>query len=460
MFETLLTAGSAKGYYPNSGPGTKKLLSGDEDFGYFGVVTEAEMKGISTTLVDLLAAANPSRAHIRYESDNWIKVFYRRKVLYYPISPLAYGFTTHEFVKARLFRNDGRAVELNTTSSATDTPFSVSGLQNRRIYVNEGSKDWKLAPRLPLTNRTAVIDSMVEARSEFNDVLGALFGYYKPAFMLEPGVVLCRLNSAVETVSNFLTGEVYRDYTVSTLEADKTKANRTHFDYTGNVSQSPSGNYALTSYGLSSTSSTKYAYRPILELDQDTATTTEAIYPISFTKATVDTALVGQETGSVAASVELMEIEDVAATSAPNTLASQGFVINNLAAPEFAVASSVTNAEQPVFTDIGVETTSVRATVSRFLETDLLTTDAPVTDVSENMAVIPFGVDLPGEAELSVQSAEQFTIYAPNWYVPTNVSTEAVLTAQLVVEPVPLLQPNWYSATNTATEAQLSVMKV
>ncbi|ANZ50339.1 putative virion structural protein [Erwinia phage vB_EamM_Phobos] len=68
------------GYYPNSGPGTKYLMAGNELYGYFGLVEQKELISIA----ELWLAAFPGATSITDTGFKWLKFFYNGKVVYLP----------------------------------------------------------------------------------------------------------------------------------------------------------------------------------------------------------------------------------------------------------------------------------------------------------------------------------------------------------------------------------------
>jgi hypothetical protein len=66
--------------YPNSGPGTKMLILGDENVGYFGLVPQAEL----FTAPALRTAVGLTSGTQNVWTGNWIKMFSRGKVIFFP----------------------------------------------------------------------------------------------------------------------------------------------------------------------------------------------------------------------------------------------------------------------------------------------------------------------------------------------------------------------------------------
>lgn len=424
MLEALLSVGSKKGYYPNSGPGTKHLLSGDENFGYFGVVTDAEMSGIADTLVDTLFERSTISEYIRYSSINWVKVFYKQKVYYYPITPLAFGFTLHEIIESGLMRGDDRSVSF---TSSTGTVIYTSRAHNRRMYVGEGGKSWKLIPKLPTSNKTSVTETSIEKSSEAGELLSGLLGYLPDQFLKEPGVVLCRLT--VDEPLNVLIGDTIWDYALSAVESEKSLGLKTWREILASPSDlRASYAAALNTTGASPASSTKYFYRPLLVLDQDQSTTTVVIYPVTQAKGQSDLVVQSQSSGSLQSIDDVQELElqsltttsdtantqnigldsstdpvDVAATGITQTEVTNSAQVNDSLPSSPARAISVTEDSDPLFTTAQVITASSPATVIDTVEGSMVApTGLSVESTDELFAVSLFAVN-PFEPSFKVE---------------------------------------------------------
>lgn len=86
MYELLYAfQGRPRPVYPDSGPGPKKLLYGDESKGYFGEVSAAEMS-VSDGITDLLFFKTTGAGFALSEGVTWIKYFYKGKVVFVPTS--------------------------------------------------------------------------------------------------------------------------------------------------------------------------------------------------------------------------------------------------------------------------------------------------------------------------------------------------------------------------------------
>lgn len=404
MLEALLSVGSKKGYYPNSGPGTKHLLSGDENFGYFGVVTDTEMSGIADTLVDTLFERSSISEYIRYSSINWVKVFYKQKVYYYPITPLAFGFTLHEIIESGLMRGDDRSVSF---TSSTGTVIYTSRAHNRRMYVGEGGKSWKLIPKLPTSNKTSVTETSIEKSSEAGELLSGLLGYLPDQFLKEPGVVLCRLT--VDEPLNVLTGDTIWDYALSAVESEKSLGLKTWREILASPSDlRASYAAALNTTGASPASSTKYFYRPLLVLDQDQSTTTVVIYPVTQAKGQSDLVVQSQSSGSLESVDDVQELELQSLTTTSDTAGTQNIELDSSTDPLDVVATGIAQTEVTNSPQANEYVSTSPVIVSKVGETaDLLTIDS-----SSDTAISPVSITsvVEGTYTASAGVSTEFTL--------------------------------------------------
>lgn len=82
MFELLLRSGKASEQYPYSGPGSKNLMGGDTEYGYFGELKHAGM-GVNDQLISLLRGYSFTPKS-DLATTTWRKFYYKGKVLFYP----------------------------------------------------------------------------------------------------------------------------------------------------------------------------------------------------------------------------------------------------------------------------------------------------------------------------------------------------------------------------------------
>lgn len=97
MFESLLGMGSrGQVNFPDSGPGSKNLIYGNEQLGYFGTLTQAEFTSLGAirNLVGLYAGTDEGAAFL------WVKMFYKGRVLYFPTNTIAYNLSWNQLYNA------------------------------------------------------------------------------------------------------------------------------------------------------------------------------------------------------------------------------------------------------------------------------------------------------------------------------------------------------------------------
>ena len=99
MFEALVGIGSrGQTLFPDSGPGSKNLLYGNEQLGYFGSVAQADMvnAGKIRSLFNFYAGVDDSNVFV------WHKMFYKGRVLFIPSQTLAYNLSWNQLYNAGL----------------------------------------------------------------------------------------------------------------------------------------------------------------------------------------------------------------------------------------------------------------------------------------------------------------------------------------------------------------------
>lgn len=102
MIELLASnRGGAKTLYPNSGPGPIMLEFGDEELGYFGTLTSAEMF-TTTELSTHLDLGGSSYI----DTPDWIKCFVNGRVLFTPTQRLKAGLSWNDLYKAGAIYGD------------------------------------------------------------------------------------------------------------------------------------------------------------------------------------------------------------------------------------------------------------------------------------------------------------------------------------------------------------------
>mgnify|MGYP005982914183 CR=1 FL=1 len=77
-----MIAGGAGAYYPWSGPGSKKLMRGTSDLGYFGTVSTTEL--YTDESLGAIVGVNPQFGIFNTVPDKqvWYKFIYRGRIIY------------------------------------------------------------------------------------------------------------------------------------------------------------------------------------------------------------------------------------------------------------------------------------------------------------------------------------------------------------------------------------------
>lgn len=88
MLEIILAGGKSGRYFPDSGPGSKLLIAGTKEYGYFGEVTETEM-GLNNEFNRLLDQTGATERTIGVVTNTWFKFVLKGKFLFFPKFPLA-----------------------------------------------------------------------------------------------------------------------------------------------------------------------------------------------------------------------------------------------------------------------------------------------------------------------------------------------------------------------------------
>lgn len=89
MLEMLLSGGKSAGqYFPDSGPGVKKLQAGNKSYGYFGEVSEDDMM-VNAEFARLLNLTSAQNRTVGVITNTWFKFVINEKFLFFPKIPLA-----------------------------------------------------------------------------------------------------------------------------------------------------------------------------------------------------------------------------------------------------------------------------------------------------------------------------------------------------------------------------------
>ncbi|HHS7556200.1 TPA: hypothetical protein ACTPQ1_004490 [Salmonella enterica] len=144
---TVSYAAQPYGYYPDSGPGSKQLLAGDELYGYFGMVSQ----DIMLNAVDLWTGAFPgiSLSSNQMTGFTWLKFFMDGKVVYLPskgVGPTSYS----SLYAAGAVYGTG---DYGTPPSGVSDPTVVQQLY---LSKTENGKTYYFSLRIPVDGNQSV----------------------------------------------------------------------------------------------------------------------------------------------------------------------------------------------------------------------------------------------------------------------------------------------------------------
>lgn len=143
------------GYFPKSGPGTKYLTYGDENFGYFGKVSADDLF-TNLELWGLLLQGKGTTASRQFFVEGWYKFFYKGKVIFMPQAPIAANISwTALYNLGYMYGAEGVGKYPSTT------PVN----QARVISSSKTGQKFYFAPRTPLAG-------LVDPQNYFNGVPG------------------------------------------------------------------------------------------------------------------------------------------------------------------------------------------------------------------------------------------------------------------------------------------------
>lgn len=391
MLEMLLNS-SSNNYYPNSGPGSKKLLVGDKNLGFFGLVTEEEMSGISDTLFEFAKAAAPTKLPSRYKIARWSKMFFREKVYFFPEKPIAYGFSTYDIIQAKMFRGDDKTFAI-TFSAAPGT----SPVQDLRVVINEGAKKWKLIPRLLRSDRTSNSEMANELGSETNLLLNTVHGVRSNAFTNHPSF---RAITFIADEGPYLnTGQP--PYITSDLSVDYvTSAGTNQLNVPFAVLANPNGTLENLYYRTSAEGTSLAIYwRPVLVLEGAADDGYSYLLPISSVAATANIDMLPQAISYLTASGLSRLVLDPPTVS--NALYPQGGYTFSTPAYKIRAVSVKSLYATPlpmnaISSEIGM--TEVKRIVSDYLPRNSVTSQASIlTTVSGVKETEPAAMNTQGE---------------------------------------------------------------
>lgn len=282
MFEQLLSSGMFKKgtYFPNSGPGTKYLMIGDENLGYFGEVEVPEMPSQMRVQGDLPLPVGAGLASVYNPRFYWWKFFYKGQVLYYPSDSIFNGTTWDTTYNAGLIYGvDG--VGKYPTSTPTNQMTKMRWQEKNGEVIEFIVRAIQGAPTDPASSDIT--------NNEFTDLLTMVPGLNNSSTTLQPTGLFnnqMTYNSAAIT-SRYIGRKLNGDTTTSMVEYAK---------------------------GII------LAYRPILVLQKDVLYSPENVYT-QFVGNVGPLSVVGAFTDAVktvqAVKAETTGSNDIIATSSP-----------------------------------------------------------------------------------------------------------------------------------------------
>lgn len=145
-------------YYPDSGPGSKYLIDGDEQLGYFGIVPSTELLTYSAYIKHVIPASG--QASIKPDRG-WLKFYYKGKVLYYSKTQIALASWD------AIYQNGG----VYGTNDNGKFPGTPAVNQYKPIDLMRDEQTWRLVPRLPSVSPTNPGSALVASHCELTDLL-------------------------------------------------------------------------------------------------------------------------------------------------------------------------------------------------------------------------------------------------------------------------------------------------
>lgn len=311
MIEALMAGGSGGGYYPNSGPGPKKLLVGDEQLGYFGTVSEDLLNNPADIIVEALARSSSKTTYTGFNNTLWNKFFFQGKVVYLPIKPIAYGFSYHDIAKAGMLLG----TDMNAVWSAYASYPSYSVKQNFRIIANDNGAPRSLKVRAiqntpwGSVSVNATSEAFLLLNTHYGTALNEVskFGSFQKA-IVPPSEPLLQICAVVDANGGHLNGS----------------------SWTYILRSTPTG---LVTYINATVESITNYFRPVLELETDLDVTFKYVYAVTDLVGNSSTNMVYQP-AAVEPDIDLKQIafESISATG----LASQGIALEG-SSPDTAV---------------------------------------------------------------------------------------------------------------------------
>lgn len=151
------------GYYPWSGPGSKKLVQGTLTLGYFGIVTQAEF--IDRDTLRSLGPASLSAYNIG--TMTWHKFAYNGRIIYIPRSPIAQNARWLDLYNAGMIYG----VRGSGTPPLPTGVTGVDQLATTVVYTNENGVDcyWPINIRAMYGNEAdPAVSNTAVSKSEYD----------------------------------------------------------------------------------------------------------------------------------------------------------------------------------------------------------------------------------------------------------------------------------------------------
>ncbi|QQO90646.1 putative virion structural protein [Erwinia phage pEa_SNUABM_42] len=128
------------GVYPNSGPGPQELRIGNEDLGYFGIVSAIDMPNGTQIANGVVAGTTITPPASGGTTVGWMKFFYKGKIVFIPKTNMA-GVTWNDYYKAgSLYSQDDPNYLVNPGTDKVVVPqdkvFSYTDTKNRTFYFH------------------------------------------------------------------------------------------------------------------------------------------------------------------------------------------------------------------------------------------------------------------------------------------------------------------------------------
>ena len=144
MWENLLTSGLTGGanHYPESGPGNKNLIAGDDQLGYFGPVSTQQLF-TPDQLGNELGGFYPGVSVP--EDHGWFKFFFKGKVIYIAKRPHRSAVSWSQLYNAGVVYG---------VAGPGKYPTATPTEQLTKVSKQEGVRQWPLIVRLPTVMAT------------------------------------------------------------------------------------------------------------------------------------------------------------------------------------------------------------------------------------------------------------------------------------------------------------------